>query len=215
MKNITQLLFLSLVIVLAACNKDEINNTDTQVGRSRVTNFAVFDFSGAKYVVIRQGGQYAEPGVKAFEGGTEIPVTTTGSVNTAQVGLYTLTYSAVNADGFAATTTRTVVVIPGPEVPGTNMAGKYNYAGTGTFVSTVAKVGEGVYTTDNSWSAATTIPIVFISLDGLTLTIPRQPTGFGEAFGTGTYNPATKRLTYTISIPAQGIANSNRPWNKQ
>jgi hypothetical protein len=215
MKKIVQLLFLSLIIVLGACNKDEIHNTDTQVGRSRITNFAVFQFSGAKYVAVVQGSAYTEPGVKASEGGKDIPVKTTGSVNTSVPGLYVLSYSATNKDGYEANTTRNVVVIPGHEVPGADLSGKYDYIGSTVYQSTVTKVAEGTYTTDNCWSGGSVIPILFISLDGLTITIPQQPTGFGLMTpGTGSYNPATKRLIYKVSIPSQGINNSTRNWQK-
>jgi len=216
MKKIVQLLFLSFIIVLGACNKDEIHNTDTQVGRSRVTNFAVFDYKGPKILVVLQGSAYTEPGVKATEGGKDIPVKTTGTVNTAAAGLYTLNYSATNKDGYEANTSRTVVVIAAHELPGVDLSGSYDYVGSSTYTSTVKKVGEGTYTTDNCWSGLTTIPIVFVSLDGLVISIPQQPTGFGLMTpGTGTYNPATKRLVYRVTIPSQGINNSARNWQRQ
>ena len=202
---------LLFVVVLTSCDKDEINNTEDKVGRSSVTRYATFTMSGPQYVSIVKGTAYTEPGVTAKEGTQNLTVTTTGSVNKDQPGLYTLTYSATNKDGFSASVSRTVVVIATHENPGVDLSGKYDYV-NGGFTSTVTKVAEGVYTTDNAWSAATTIPLVFVSLDGLTLSIPTQPTGFGTAFGTGTYNPATKRLVYTVSIPSQGISNSNRTW---
>jgi hypothetical protein len=216
MKKTVQFLFLSLIIVLGACNKDEIHNTDTQVGRSRITNFAVLQFSGAKNVSIVKGSAYTEPGVKAFEGGVEIPVKTTGAVNTATPGLYTLNYSATNKDGYSASTSRNVYVIPAAETPGADLSGKYDYVGSTVYTSTVTKIAAGVYSTDNCWSGGSVIPITFISSDGLTLLIPQQSTPFGVVTpGPGTYNPATKRLVYTISIPSQNIANSNRNWQKQ
>ena len=200
---------------VVACNKDNIHNTEDQVGISRVTHFAVFQMSGSEYMSVVKGSTFTDPGVKAVEGSTEIPVTVTGSVNTNQTGLYILTYSATNKDGFSATTTRTVVVIAAHEMPGVDLSGKYDYVGSSTYTSTVTKVAEGTYTTDNAWSGLTVIPLVFVSLDGLTLSIPNQATAYGPALGTGTYNPATKRLVYTISLTAQGISNSNRTWQRQ
>ncbi|HEV8283696.1 MAG TPA: DUF5011 domain-containing protein [Chitinophagaceae bacterium] len=215
MKKIIQLLFLSVIIGLVACNKDEIHNTDEQVGISRVTHFPVFQVSGDEFMSVVKGSTFTDPGVKAFEGGTEIPVKVSGSVNTNQTGLYVITYSATNKDNFSATTTRTVVVIAAHENAGVDLSGKYDYVGSSTYTATVTKVAEGTYTTDNSWSGLTIIPIVFVSLDGLAISIPSQATAFGTAFGTGTYTPATKRLVYTISIPSQGISNSNRTWQRQ
>jgi len=209
-------LFCSLLAVLfVACNKDEIHNTEDQVGISRVVQFAVLQMSGSEYMSVVKGSTFTDPGVKAFEGSNEIPVTVTGSVNTNETGLYILTYSATNTDGFSATTTRTVVVIASNELPDVDLSGKYDYVGSSTYTSTVTKVAEGTYTTDNAWSGATVIPLVFVSLDGATISIPDQSTAYGAASGTGTYNGGTGKLVYTISIPSQGLNNINRNWQRQ
>lgn len=215
MKRIIPILFL-LIAVLPACNKkDEINNTADRVGISRVTNFATFQMTGSSYVSIVQGSAYVEPGVKAYEAGVEVPVTTTGTVNSNVPGIYIINYSAKNKDNFVANTSRTVVVLSAHETPGVDLSGKYAYVGSSTYTSTVTKVAEGTYTTDNAWSGLTVIPIVFVSLNGTTITVPKQTTGFGEASGTGTYTPATSRLVYVLNLPDQGIANSTRTWQKQ
>jgi hypothetical protein len=214
MKKIIPLIIIVVVFGFSSCKKDEIHNTDTKVGISDVTFYPTLTMAGSQYVSIVRGGVYTEAGVTAKEGSSTINVTTTGAVNTSQPGLYVITYSATNKDGFAVTTSRTVVVLSAHENAGVDLSGKYDYV-NGGFTSTVAKVAEGVYTTDNSWSAATVIPVVFISLDGLAISVPNQATGFGPVFGTGTYNPATKRLVYTLSIPNFGISNSNRNWQRQ
>jgi hypothetical protein len=215
MKKFIPLFYSLLTVLLLACNKDEIHNTEDQVGISSVVHFAVLQMSGPQYMSVVEGSTFTDPGVKAYEGSAEIPVTVTGSVNTDQTGLYILTYSATNKDGFSATTTRTVVVIAGNEMPDVDLSGKYDYVGSSTYTSTVTKVAEGTYTTDNAWSGATVIPLVFVSLDGVTISIPNQSTAYGDAFGTGTYDTGTKSLVYTISLPAFGISNSNRNWQRQ
>jgi hypothetical protein len=214
MKKIIPLIVIIVGLGFSSCEKDEIHNTDTKIGISDVTVYPILTMAGDTYVSVVQGGTYTEAGVTAKEGTATINVTTSGSVNVNQPGLYVITYSATNKDGFAATTSRTVVVIPSHENPGINLAGKYDYV-AGGYTSSVIKVAEGVYTTDNSWNAATIIPIVFVSLDGLTISVPNQNTGYGPVFGTGTYNPATKRLVYTLSLPNYGISNSNRNWQRQ
>ncbi len=213
-KNIS-LFILGLALVWTACNKDSTNNTEDRIGISRVTHFAVFQMSGSEFMSLVQGTAFVDPGVKAFEGSTEIPVTTSGSVNVNQPGIYVLTYSATNKDKFTATTSRTVVVLSGPEVPGTDLSGKYDYVGSSTYTSTVTKVAAGTYTTDNSWSGLTVIPIIFTSLNGLAISVPNQSSAFGPVVGTGSYTPATKRLVYTLTLSAQGINNSNRTWQRQ
>lgn len=214
MKKIIPLIIIVLAFGFSSCKKDEIHNTDTKVGISDVTVYPVLTMAGSPYVSIVKGDTYTEAGVTAKEGTSTINVTTTGSVNTNQPGLYVITYSATNKDGFPATVSRTVVVLSAHENPGVDLSGKYDYV-AGGYTSTVTKVAEGVYTTDNVWNAATIIPVVFISLDGLTISVPNQSTGYGPIFGTGTYNPATKRLVYTLSLSNYGISNSNRNWQKQ
>lgn len=214
MKNIIPLFIIVLGITFSSCEKDEIHNTDTKVGISEVTVYPTLTMAGSPYISIVKGGTYTEPGVTAKEGTATINVTTTGSVNVNQTGLYVITYSATNKDGFAASVSRTVVVLSAHENAGVDMSGKYDYV-AGGYTSTVTKVAEGVYTTDNAWSAGTVIPIVFVSLDGLSVTVPNQSTGYGPIFGTGTYNTTTKRLVYTLSLPNYAISNSNRNWQKQ
>ena len=202
------------IVILASCNKDDIINTPDRVGISKVTYYATITLTGNSIMSVLKGSTFTDPGVKAEAGGSEIPVTTTGDVITSEEGLYTINYSATNADGFSSSATRTVVVIAAHEGAGVDLSGQYDYVGSSTFTSTVTKVAEGTYTTDNAWSGLTIIPIIFVSLDGLTISIPEQPTPFGSAFGTGTYTPATKRLVYTISIPSQGLNDVNRNWQK-
>jgi len=216
MRIIKSLSLLVLIFCIASCEKTEtFNNTEDEVGISRVTRFPVFDMSGEEYVVLLKGTPYTEPGVKAHEGTTEIPVTTTGSVNKDVPGVYVLTYSAVNKDGFAASVTRTVIITPAPEIPGTDLSGKYDYVGSSTFTATVTKLGDGAYMTDNAWSGLTVIPIIFFSQNGETVTVPDQTTGFGAANGTGTYSNSTKRLVFVLNLVDAGVLNSTRTWQRQ
>jgi hypothetical protein len=159
-----------------------------------------------------RGSTFTDPGATATSQGQNINVTTTGTVNTNQVGLYTLTYTAVNADNFPASATRTVAVLPSAEIPGTDISGSYYYVPTGANNSIVTKVAPGFYTTTNVWSNATVIPAMFITVDGINITIPNQSTAFGPMSGTGTL--VAGALNYVVSLPSQGISNSTRRWHK-
>lgn len=66
---------------------------------------------GANPMTVAQGSAFADPGASATDNvdGTD-PVTVSGSVNTAALGTYTLTYTATDRAGNAATATRTVNV---------------------------------------------------------------------------------------------------------
>lgn len=82
----------------------------------RITYFPEFVMSGSEVVFHTFGTSFTDPGIKATEGGQEIPVTTVISgdffgassfdANTADRYLYT--YTATNSDGFDASTSRLV-----------------------------------------------------------------------------------------------------------
>jgi len=99
--------------VLTACDVESTGDV------SFVTNYAVFDFESV--VVIPLGGTFS-PSATASEDGTDLPVTTTESVNTNIVGIYDVTYSATNSDGFEASAFQTVVVHD-PSIIGTDVSG--------------------------------------------------------------------------------------------
>ena len=181
---------LAFVTIISSCEKDPIISTPERVGISKVTFYPTFTFTGNDFVSIVQGTAFTDPGIKASAGGSDIPVITTGTVDVSTVGIYILTYTATNSDGFSATATRTVVVIPSAEVPGVDLSGEYMTTG-GTPNATITRVAPGVYFTTNCWGngSAAIISAYFICTDGATLLIPLQngPAGHIETTGPGTY----------------------------
>lgn len=200
--------------VFASCSKKGIVDNDKQVGISRITYYATFAMAGDPYMSIVKGQTFTDPGVTATQNGTSLTVTTSGTVDASTVGIYVITYSATNSDGYPASTTRTVAVLPAAETAGVDISGKYYYVATPTTVSNVTKLAPGFYAADNCYSGSTTIPIQFICVDGANITIPDQSTAYGDIFGTGTLS-ATGALQYIISLPSQGIANRARNWQLQ
>lgn len=70
--------------------------------------------------------------------------------------MYTITYTALNKDGYSATEYRYVGVIA-PNVKGIDMSGKYKRNAGALGVSTVTKISDNFYKSDNvggckSWS---------------------------------------------------------------
>src|SRR5687767_11122452 len=102
MKNILIITIL-LGCLASSCDKES-------EGISRETQLPVITLTGPAYLSIKPGGTFVDPGVKATEAGKEIPVQSTGTVNAAKEGVYQISYSAINSDGFPATASRTVVV---------------------------------------------------------------------------------------------------------
>ncbi|MFI5154972.1 MAG: immunoglobulin-like domain-containing protein [Chitinophagales bacterium] len=212
MKN--KLLILSLwLAIFSACNKDSITANDKQVGESTVTYYVVLTLKGPDVMSVVKGTPFTDPGAEATENGVPVTYTTSGSVDVSTTGLYVLTYTSVNQDGYSSSVSRTVVVIASAPTPGVDISGTYNYVGSSSYASTVVKVAEGVYSTDNCWSGTTIIPCIFVCLDGATIDIPSQSSAYGEIFGDGTLSN-TGKLVYVVSIPNFGISASSRNWQK-
>lgn len=190
-KRYSSFILIAFVAIISSCSKDPIISTHDKVGTSKVTYYPNFTLTGSGIVSLVQGAAFTDPGVKASAGGADIPVITTGAIDVNTVGLYTLTYTATNTDGFSSTATRTVVVIPAPETPGVDLSGEYMTTG-GTPNATINKVALGVYYTTNCWGNGSTaiIPAYFICTDGATAIVPLQTSsGIGQiqTTGAGTY----------------------------
>jgi Domain of unknown function (DUF5011) len=204
--------FLLTAVLFTSCKKDEINNTEDKVGISRVTRFPSFTINGDQYISIVQGNSYTDLGATAKEGETDLQVQAQGQVNTNEVGVYDIVYSAVNKDGFAGSVTRTVAVLPAAEQAGVDISGKYKYA-TSAVVSTIQKLAPGFYLSSNIWGGST-IPSYVLTVDGQNLILPLSGLSpYGRSRGTGTLTSGN--LTYVVDLLDQGITASTRRWVKQ
>lgn len=98
-------LFCSLIIFVGC---EGITTEDT----SKITYYVNFELSGDNPLLVKVGDKFNDPGVIATEGDKDVTsnVKSSGSVNTNAIGVYYITYSAKNVDGFDASTTRTVAV---------------------------------------------------------------------------------------------------------
>ncbi|MBI5398452.1 DUF5011 domain-containing protein, partial [Candidatus Woesearchaeota archaeon] len=93
---------------------DTSGNAATQVTRTVNvvdTVAPVITILGANPVTVAQGSVYTDAGATALDNVNGVrPVTTTGTVNTAVVGVYTIAYTASDLSSNTATATRTVNV---------------------------------------------------------------------------------------------------------
>lgn len=107
------------LVVFVGC--EGVTTEDT----SKITYYITYDMKGDKVMQVPLGGTFTDPGVVAKEGDTDVTssVEVSGSVDPTKVGIYTLTYSAVNVDGFSSSVTRTVAVYD-PNVS-TDISGTY------------------------------------------------------------------------------------------
>lgn len=104
-KVIYSLLFFCGLIGLWSCEK-------TTEGLTDVTYYVNFEMNGDDPMLVQVGSSFTDPGVVALEGEEDVTasVTINSDVNASQIGLYSVSYSAENADGFSSSVKRTVIV---------------------------------------------------------------------------------------------------------
>lgn len=162
------------VLALVSCN-------ETSQDPSTITYYITFEMEGDETYLLEVGTAYEEPGVTAFEGTEDVTssMVTTGSVDENTVGLYTITYSATNQDGFSSSITRTVIVYD-PSVT-TDISGTYTTA-SGTYRLLDASGYSDEYIEENNltvieYEGARWIQTVFA---GYSVTITQLAPGFNS-----------------------------------
>ena len=121
-----------LYVTILSCCVFTSCETDDTAGVSDVTNYAVFDLSGPSEVLLHKGEDYTEPGAAATEAGEPVDVTSSfssglfrgGSFDDGMTDIYSVIYSAVNQDGYAATASRSVIVADNGDLK-TDLSGLY------------------------------------------------------------------------------------------
>ncbi len=215
--------YLTIVLVsmmLASCNKDSFNYKPGYVGLSKITTYPTITVSGAAYVAVPKGGTYTDPGVTATAGSATVKVVTTGLPNTNTVGVYLVTYTATNADGFSATASRTVAVYSTDATAQNNdFSGKYARNTNGS-LALWTKIAPGVYTVFNPGGApGTNLTVVVFNQTGYQIFIPSQiaggsPTSSASESTVPGVTPGTL-ASYKMEIVNPGYGTSVRTFIKQ
>jgi hypothetical protein len=186
-------------VLSTSCEDDETANV------SFVTSYPVFDLTGGEAVtVLGNGSAFVDPGAVATENGTPIDVQTTGTVDTSTPGLYRLTYSATNSDGYSATASR-LVAVTAEDVSGTDLSGTY-FRAANNRQSTVTKLANGLYLMTDCWGSASSgtnplpVPTYLVHTGGTDLLLQYDEPGapFGGNEGTGVIQPTQLSLTVTL-----------------
>jgi hypothetical protein len=216
MKNYRYLLL--ALIITAACFSACERVLDTE-GISRITTFPTFQMQGEEIIVLVKGQPFTDPGITTKEG---YPVTSSvrgstyivpgktqpadvvyssGAVDTNIPGIYVITYSSTNPDGFSGTTTRIVFVLDQQPDPTVDLSGTYT-SGTSPG-ATITKVADGVFYSTNAWGGGSTvvIPAYLICTDGINVNVPQQESlvrifGYGTVAPNGTLNLLMSRPTF-------------------
>lgn len=210
--------FVVFTSVFTSCKKD--------YEASKPTFLPNVSLKGDDIIVVVKGDAYNELGATATENGNEIDYTISGIVDITIPGLYTLDYLALNQDGFSASASRTVFVIPGPVTDDVSyITGDYNTPGgttPETTNSSITKIAPGVYYTENCWGngSLAVLPAYFFCVDGVTLEIPLQGAG-NSAVRTldgapGTYDIITNTISWKVERPffSSGPLYLQKTWIK-
>jgi len=107
------LLFTLLSMTFTGC-EDE-----TTAGFTRITYYPVLKMQGDAVVILDKGATFNDPGAIAELNGEDISdqINVNSDLNTNEPGIYHITYSAVNEDGFSVSSTRTIYVAdPTPSI---------------------------------------------------------------------------------------------------
>ena len=193
----------------------------------------VIALTGQSTMTLDLGDTWTDPGATATDntdGTITSSIVVSGTVNTSQVGIYTLTYSVSDAAGNSAQQTRTVTVrsnklagtyavdatiTGGPGAPG--------WTGTVTVTQSSTEYNKLIVSNFDAWGTAVSVNIL---VNGNTITVPSQhPSGVpagseGTASGSaGTYTVsgfAITSLDYTWTYDTGGPADvSHEVWTKQ
>ncbi len=206
-------------VILASCNKDSFNYKPGYVGISKITTYPIITVTGAAYVAVPKGGTYTDPGVTATAGSASVKVVTTGTPNTNAVGVYLVTYTATNTDGFSATSSRTVAVYSTDATAQANdFSGNYARSTNGS-VAVWTKIAPGVYTVFNPGGApGTNLTVIAFNQTGYAVFIPQQiaggsPTSSATESSTPGATPGTL-AQYKWQIINPGYGTSVRTFNK-
>jgi hypothetical protein len=206
-----------------ACNKeDNFNYPEGTVGISKIIYYPSVSIKGERLIILNQGEAFSDPGVTSILNGQTVQFTTTGTVDTSTPGVYGLTYTAQNPQGYTSSDWRTVVVI-GNDVAANDYSGTYLRAATGV-TSSWTKKANGVYVVDNPGGAVVGVgyKVIAVNYTDSKIKIPRQlatdPStgGTGEVSSTNeTYFPNASPIKYTWVFLAGGYGTGLRTFTKQ
>lgn len=209
-----------LALTLTACD-------ETSQDPSTITYYITFEMEGDETMYLPVGTAYEEPGVTAMEGSEDVTanVVTTGSVDGNTVGLYTITYSATNQDGFSSSTSRTVIVYDPTvttDISGTytTAAGSYRYwletAAVSNFSGynvTITQLAPGFFYISDYMggyydqgagygSAYAMTGYLKLNADNTLEAVTGSVAGWGDSydsFDNGVYDPATGNISYELA----------------
>ena len=103
-----KILILALAVVTLATSCEKVDHAEGQ----KVTYYPIITLQGDNPYITSVGGTYVDPGFTATLNGEDVSdiVELNSNVKMDEMGLYAVTYTATNEDGFSSSTERTVIV---------------------------------------------------------------------------------------------------------
>jgi hypothetical protein len=184
--------------------------TGTNGGTAPDTVKPVITLSGSAAVSIVQGGSYADAGATASDdrdGNITSKIVVSGSVNTATVGTYTLSYNVKDAAGNAATAlTRTVTVTPKVIADTVKPVITLNGSATVSVVQGSGYADAGATASDDRDGNVTSRIVVSGSVNTATVGTYTLSYNVKDAAGN-----AANTLTRAVTVTAKVIADTVKP----
>lgn len=217
-----KIFLITLVAAFALCSCED----ETSKGVSFVTSYPIIDVIGDQALTVPLNGTYADAGCTATEDEVDITskVVTTGSVNTSKAGVYTITYTVANKDGYSKSSNRYVGVIT-PAAAAMDISGVYQRnAGEGGLATVTKTSYPGLYKnnnpggidlkTDSPDSPDLTINIYMFHTDAAVVSAPNQDSEVGPFACTGGVYDAVKGQ-YSWVCKNSGYGTAVRTFIKQ
>jgi hypothetical protein len=207
-----------------SCKKDNFNYPKDTVAGSKIIYFATVETKGDRTIYVTQGDAYGDSGAIAKLEGADIQYTTDGSADPSKPGIYNITYSAVNAEGYSVSDWRTVVVI-GTDVTANDFSGTYDrYTFDVDGVTHVAfgqkavwvKTAPGIYAVSNPGGAAGAddLTITAVNYTGNKIAIPRQESADFGGIVSSTSASFTPPSDFQWALSAPGYGTQVRYFEK-
>ena len=215
-------LLYSMILMLATMFVTSCENDSTE-GLTSITYYPTLTLEGESIITYPKGSPYQDPGYSATLQGEDVTdqVEVSSNVNTSQSGLYSVTYSITNEDGFAKTASRQVLVVD-PNDPIENLytttADSYRMSGaTQTVYGSSYKLyvlanGDGTYTINDMLggyyeqragygSAYAMVGVFTVAEDGTITALSGDVAGWGDSMDyveDGKYDAATGTISWKV-----------------
>lgn len=146
--------FVGIAMIFNSCTDDSTE------GLTRITYYPELTLEGDKTLYLDKGASFTDPGYSAILNGEDVSdqVEISTNLNTNKSGIYTISYSIVNADGFSSSASRKIIVTdPNDAIEGIYYTDPESYrlyngaqvAYGNSFTILILNNGDGTYNVDD------------------------------------------------------------------